>query len=98
MIKKLIFLCLGIASLHAGERMYFDISELDVSHNMMLHRGENVWIEVKSIHTDGGGVYVCEDDIVSNAKGWEKHWKCPYCYRCYPMGQACNNPDCPSKY
>lgn len=51
------------------------------------HIGYNVWTEENIIDKDSPGLYV-----------YEKCWKCPYCFRFWPIGVACQNPDCPSKY
>jgi len=81
------------------ERMYIDEEELDMTGDCFhIHVGNNEWIQTKSIHRDQRGLYTYESSIKGQEAGYEKHWKCPYCYAHWPMHTKCQNPDCPSKY
>lgn len=105
LLSHIAFLCLCTMNftLAAHVKTYIDNKELDTNMGMHVHQGENVWIETKAIHTDELGLFILECDIVkaeenSTEMGYEKKWKCPYCFRMWPMGSPCRNPDCPSKY
>lgn len=40
------------------------------------------------------GIFTYNDKNVE----YQKTWKCPYCYQLWPVGTACQNKHCPSKY
>lgn len=92
----------------ASEKLYIDSDELDThACGMFIHVGHNVWLETKSIHSDERGIFTLESDIVrleaatkciSGHNAYTQQWKCPYCYNYWPIGQACQNANCPSKY
>jgi len=95
---------LGFSALHATEeRMYIDSNELDMSHDTFhIHLGHNVWIETSAMHRDETGLYTFEGNILNSRNSpkveQQKMWKCPYCYHYWPIGTACQNSSCPSKY
>lgn len=66
----------------------------------MFHIGENIWLQTECIHRDESGLYTLERDVLQDGVKAEhqKMWKCPYCHRYWPIGTACQNPECPSKY
>jgi len=101
--KLLIFPFL-IASfvLCASSKMYIDPINLDSSDcAFRVHMGGNEWIETNCIHRDETGFYSLTEDLIHRKdcrSNYEKTWKCPYCYQFWPIGKACQNKDCPSKY
>lgn len=68
-----------------------------------IHMGNNTWLVTHTINRDASGIFAYENNL-SKSIGpgykteYERKWKCPYCYHYWPMGKACANPDCPSKY
>jgi len=99
----MLFVC---TSMHASEKMYFD--ELDLNVNVdddffYIHTSGNVWLETSTIHRDKTGAFTYVNSIskrasIENSMQFEKKWKCPYCFRLYPIGTPCSYKDCPSKY
>jgi|SRR6185312_9361849 len=102
MIKTIISIALYVITLTAhthAERIYIDDEEFSAkstSDYFDVHLGANLWIETNTIYRDGTGMYAQID--AANLAAYEKKWKCPYCYNLYPVGKACDNKDCPSKY
>ena len=84
--------------------MYIDDEELKAGDEAFyIHVGNNVWLETNTLHRDGTGLFtyeynVCRYPGIENKMEYVKKWKCPYCYRMYPVGKACDNKECPSKY
>lgn len=75
-------------------KLYFGSGELEIADNMIyIHQGGHL-IETNVIRTDHQGFYIFENDITNIDA--EKKWKCPYCYHWWPLGQKCQNPDCPT--
>lgn len=108
-LKKLIALCFVlvsiVSSIEASEKVYIDSKELNIHQNLFrMHVGNNVWLETNTVHRDDTGLYTFESDIntflnnQTRKAEYIKKWKCPYCYTYWPMGSACQNKDCPSKY
>lgn len=100
-MKKLVFLSLMLLTvLSATDKIYLDESELDfIQGKVRFHQGNNVWLESLALRADKTGIFTLEQDIVKTPQSaYERSWKCPYCYRHWPIGQRCQNPDCPSKY
>ena len=91
-------------TLHASEsRMYIDSNELDMSHDKFhIHLGHNVWIETNAMSRDESGLYTLESNILNKSNSpradQQRTWKCPYCYYYWPIGTACQNASCPSRY
>ena len=83
-----------------SDRIYIDCDELDSSEDRFrIHMGQNIWMETSTIHRDTTGVYTFESNIErSPTSEYVKTWKCPYCFRFWPLGTACQNRECPSKY
>jgi len=103
MIKKfLITTMLCFVPLIAIEKIYIDDDQLDHKHDAFhIHQGNNVWLETSTVHRDKTGMYTFDSHILRSKKlssEYFKRWKCPYCYMYWPLGTACQNPDCPSKY
>lgn len=98
----LLLIALGTFSMgNATEKFYIDNDELEVTQNAFhIHMGNNIWIETNAIHGDDSGIFTFENSILCslNSDEYEKKWKCPYCYRYWPIGTACQNAACPSKY
>lgn len=85
------------------ERIYIDEEELKTSQDAFyIHLGDNVWIETRTLHRDGSGLFTFNSSITTLENGpqtdYVKKWKCPYCYKYWPIGTRCQNPSCPSKY
>lgn len=105
--KRLFFLiCLfssfGLSAAHDNDsaerysaKVYFDSNDLVISNNIIYVQLENNLIETSVIRSDQQGLYVFESEINDCRLGGEKEWKCPYCHHWWPMGQKCNNPNCP---
>ncbi len=92
-----------ITSMSATDKMYIDTKELNYDYNTFrIHVGENNWIQTPTVHRDETGLYTFESDILKDIykpkMGYEKTWKCPYCFRYWPIGKSCQNSECPSKY
>lgn len=64
---------------------FFLFGEID---HEKIHLGENKWID--SIKDQ------VEDESIRTQ--YVKQWKCPYCYKFWNEGQACQNSNCPSRY
>lgn len=105
MIKRLF--CLGLllaGSLSAKlpEKIYLDLKDVDFSEDRIyIHLGHNEWMESNTMYADEQGIFTMNSNIVckSNVREkYEKTWKCPYCFRHWPVGKPCGNADCPSKY
>lgn len=93
----------SVSAINASEKMYINDEDLDYKQDSFrIHTGHNVWIETDTIHRDESGLYTFEDRIVRSKVGvkseYKKKWKCPYCYQYWPIGTACQNEDCPSRY
>lgn len=90
-----------IASGVANEKMYVDETEIKTDGcAFRIHLGHNVWVKTNTMHKDITGLYTFEDNISLDpiSIAHEKEWKCPYCYRYWPIGKPCGNKDCPSRY
>ncbi len=90
-------------SSHHNDKVYIDEDDLTTkSDSFHIHIGDNVWIETNTVHRDHTGLFTYECSIVKSLKGfstgYEKKWKCPYCYQYWPIGKKCQNEYCPSKY
>jgi hypothetical protein len=88
---------------YTSEKMYINADDFDcTSDNFRIHIGNNMWIGTDTIHRDENGLYTFESNIIRSTNGnkseYQKKWKCPYCYMYWPVGTACQNKDCPSKY
>lgn len=68
-----------------------------------VHIGGNQWLVTNTVHRDETGLYTYEASVKkskngkNNNSGYERKWKCPYCFSMWPMDSACQNSDCPSK-
>ena len=86
------------------DRIYIDEQEMTAMDDaFFIHMGDNTWIQTGAICKDKQGTYIYRSAIVCsenqrNVTDYEKTWKCPYCYRYYPVGKPCDNKDCPSRY
>ena len=98
LLSLLVLTC--ISSLNASDKIYVEDKFFKTSQDIYyIHEGNNVWIESNSIHRDISGYYIHQHAITTNKQGQhEKKWKCPYCYKYWPLGTACKNPSCPSRY
>lgn len=77
-------------------KLYFVSNDLEISENAIYIHLEEMLIETSTIRTDQQGFYIFEDDIINYEAEKEKMWKCPYCYHWWPVGQRCQNPECPT--
>lgn len=86
----------------SNKKMYIDIDDLFAKEQTFhIHTGDNIWLETNTVHKDEVGYYTYERNlsvIPGCSMGWERKWKCPYCYSYWPVGTPCQNADCPSKY
>lgn len=103
-MNKIKWLLLSISlltyTLHASDKIYIQEGSFRCDDNhYYIHEEDNTWIESNSLNRDITGYYIHPHNISTSTSGQvQKKWKCPYCYRYWPMGTACQNPDCPSKY
>ena len=82
-------------------RMYIDEKQLDNSQDCFrIHLGDNMWVEVSTLHRDSSGLFIFECYILRHpgTDEYKKVWNCPYCYRYWPEGTACQNSLCPDTY
>jgi len=95
------------AAFQIKDKMYIDVDSFKANtkgDEFYIHVGNNVWLVTHSIHRDASGVFAYEENLSKTLGGpgykceYEKKWKCPYCYNYWPIGTACQNKDCPSKY
>lgn len=77
-------------------KLYLDSKDIEIANNAIYIHLENNWIEASVMRTDQQGCYIFENDITTCGIEIEKKWKCPYCYRWWPLGQKCQNPECPT--
>lgn len=103
-------LCSGFcngAAFIAKDKIYIDEDTFKTNtkgDEFYIHVGHNVWLVTHSIHRDQTGMFTYEENLaktigdLNDKYEYEKKWKCPYCYRYWPIGKPCNNQDCPSKY
>jgi len=94
---------LGVIPSKLYDRFYINFDDLDSQEDSFhIHIGDNVWIETSIVHRDETGVYTYNANIawmaLSPSCEYERKWRCPYCYRYWPLGKTCQNSDCPSKY
>lgn len=91
-----------VSSISASDKFYINSEELDTNNETFrIHIGHNIWIETNTVHRDITGLYTFEKNIIrsSDAKAeYQRVWRCPYCYHYWPIGTACGNSECPSKY
>jgi len=110
-ISALLLLMTVISSVSAftmPDKIYVDSKEMDTTQDRFrIHLGHNVWVEANTMYRDESGMFTLESNLIrgmgngiaKDVKGeYERTWKCPYCYKYWPVGQACQNKDCPSKY
>jgi predicted transglutaminase-like protease len=89
---------------YVEEKVYIDESEMIAMDDAFyIHTGDNFWISTNSISKDKFGTFTYHNSILctnnqTTVIEYQKTWKCPYCYRHYPVGKPCDNKDCPSKY
>ena len=100
--RTLILSLLIFGSLSADSKMYINEEDLDQRESSFkIHTGGNVWIETNVLYRDSSGLYTFESRILRDKEyrdDYQKRWKCPYCYQYWPIGTACQNKDCPSRY
>jgi hypothetical protein len=105
-LAKTIVLAIALTtscSLNAEDRIYLNGDDIDHRQDCFrIHVGHNVWLETETVHRDESGLYTFEHSLSKSAKGaiggYKKSWKCPYCFHYWPIGTACQNKECPSKY
>lgn len=89
------------AMVSSKERYYIDEEEYSTKGNAFyIHTGGNVWIMTNSLHRDKTGLFTYTCDIIREGQKnlEERRWGCPYCHEYWPMGQKCDNKDCPSLF
>jgi hypothetical protein len=88
----------------SNDKVYIDEEEMKGSEDSFyIHLGHNTWLHTNTVHRDSTGLYTYQASIAKCMRGakqvqYEKKWKCPYCYNYWPIGTACQNLDCPSRY
>ena len=107
-LRYLLFCLLCISPLcakHANnDRVYVDEEQIGYTKDAFyIHLGHTVWVHTDQLYRDGSGIYIYENSLAKTVKpakevGYQKEWKCPYCYNYWPIGVPCQNVDCPSKY
>lgn len=87
------------------EKMYIDDEEFEFDgegDEFHIHIGDNIWLVTNTIHRDSTGLFADESSLKramqNGSMEYERKWKCPYCHQYWPIGTACQNKDCPSKY
>lgn len=100
-MKRLTFIAAIFFNSLCAERMYIDEEQFSTKgDSFYIHTGHNVWLETNTVHRDATGLYTFESNLNRSLTKmeYERKWKCPYCYMYWPVGKACANKDCPSKY
>lgn len=77
-------------------KLYFDSNNLEISANVIYIHLEDNLIATNVLRTDQQGLYIFETDITHYEMASEKKWRCPYCYHWWPIGQRCQNKNCPT--
>lgn len=106
MIKLFTVLSLLLSSFAIGveDKIYLNEDDVKATYDRFyIHQGDNIWLETNALHRDSSGLFTFQTNLTTqSSKGlnaeYVKKWRCPYCNRYWPIGQACQNPDCPSKY
>lgn len=106
MLKMITIFFLLISSFIYGmeDKIYLDSDEVKSTYDKFyIHQGHNIWLETNSLHRDQQGLFTFTSNLTShlakdNKVEYVKSWRCPYCHRYWPIGQPCQNKDCPSKY
>ena len=78
-------------------KLYVDSKDVEITDSVIYIHLENNLIETSVIRTDQQGIYIFENDVIYVTE-YVKKWKCPYCNGLWPVGQKCQDPECPSKY
>ncbi len=105
----LTFLCNSVcygSALQIKDRFYIDDETFKIDtkgDEFYIHVGNNVWLVTHTINRDASGLFAYETNLSrfmgsNHQMEYENKWKCPYCYLYWPIGKACGNPECPSKY
>lgn len=100
----LIFILFCSTAAAIEEKIYLNEDEIKNSHDSFyIHQGHNVWLQTSTLHRDQTGLYtfssnLCSHFIPGGKTEYIKTWRCPYCHHYWPIGQKCQNKDCPSKY
>jgi hypothetical protein len=77
-------------------KLYIDANNLEIADNVIYVHLEDNCIATKAVRADQYGCYIFESDITDYGISREKKWKCPYCHRWWPIGERCQNPECPT--
>jgi len=89
------------------DKLYIDVDSFKANtegDEFYIHVGNNVWLVTHTINRDASGMFAYECNLSKSTvipgykSEYEKMWKCPYCYKYWPLGKPCGNPDCPSKF
>ena len=97
-----IFSSIGLSAAYDNDfasdqgKLYFDSNDLEISDQIFYIHLENNLIETNVVRADQQGFFIFENEITNYGIEMEKKWKCPYCYHWWPVGQRCQNPDCPT--
>jgi hypothetical protein len=82
-----------------SKKVYIDTNDLEVGDKVIyIHFDDNIF-KTNVLRTDEQGFYVYEDDLMI-ARGTssliDTRWRCPYCFKWWPKGERCQNPECPT--
>ena len=89
------------------DKFYIDADSFKANNKgdeFYIHVGNNNWLITHSINRDASGMFAYEANLSKSIVGpdykteYVRKWKCPYCYKYWPIGKPCDNADCPSKY
>jgi len=114
MLKKLFFSCLILTgcinathalTIDSEEEFYIDDDEIasnTVGDAFHIHIGNNIWLISDFDPRNANNLFTnkCNVNQSNNLSkvAYERKWKCPYCHGYWPIGKACQDPNCPSKY
>lgn len=104
MLALCIVSAINAEGINDEQRVYMDDSEIEMQDDAFhVHIGNNVWLVTESVENGTSDMNTREFNISksisnSNEMAYQKCWKCPYCHNYWPIGKACQNPNCASKY
>ena len=78
------------------DKIRFDNADLEITDDKIFLHVENQKIEINAVRLDEKGFFLFEEDILAYNLIREKTWKCPYCFYYWPIGQKCQNKNCPT--
>ena len=73
--------------------VFIEAAHTHIGNNIWMYDGIDNGLELQSPQCS-----VYQSDYQPMEFGDEKTWKCPYCHHYWPVGTACQNESCPSRY